>query len=92
MLPPRIRPTVLIPDAAPLIHLAAGDALSVLNGMGRVVVPDIVLMEATHFADKPYAQEIAAWVEAGQSPGSNRRLRLRKPTSAFSIASPWSNT
>ncbi len=34
---PTIKPTVVFPDTAPLIHLAAGDALTVLNGMGRVV-------------------------------------------------------
>jgi predicted aconitase len=53
---------VVIPDTAPLNHLAAGGALFVLNAMGRVVVPDIVAMEATYFADKPYAGEIAAWL------------------------------
>jgi hypothetical protein len=73
---PRIRPTVIIPDAAPLIHLAAGDALSALNGMGRVVVPDIVVLETTYFADKPYATDVATWVRAGQSAGSNQPVEI----------------
>jgi len=73
---PAIKPTVVIPDTAPLIHLAAGDALMVLNGMGRVVVPDIVMLEATHDRDKPYAREIATWAEAGQEPGSNTPVEI----------------
>lgn len=73
---PAIKPTVVIPDAAPLIHLAAGDALTVLNGMGRVVVPDIVILEATYYPDKPYAREIMAWVEAGQRPGGNASVEI----------------
>ncbi len=76
MKPPRIRPTVVIPDTAPLIHLAAGDALTVLNGMGRVVVPDIVALEATYFQDKPFVGEIAAWIAAGQESGSNQPVEV----------------
>jgi hypothetical protein len=73
---PRIKPTVVIPDAAPLIHLAAGDALNVLNGKGRVLVPDIVRLEATYYLDKPYAREIAAWIEAGRQHGSNTPVEI----------------
>jgi hypothetical protein len=73
---PAIKPTVVIPDAAPLIHLAAGDALTVLNGMGRVVVPDVVVLEATYNPDKPYAREITAWIEAGQERGSNAPVEV----------------
>lgn len=73
---PRIKPTVVIPDVAPLIHLAAGDALTVPNGMGRVVVPDIVQLEATYDLDKPYAREIAAWIEGGQQQGSNQPVEI----------------
>ena len=43
MQPPALRPTVIVPDTAPLIHLAAGGALDILTGMGRVVVPDVVV-------------------------------------------------
>jgi hypothetical protein len=42
-----IKPTVVVPDAAPLIHLAAGGALDVLTSMGPVVVADVVMLEAT---------------------------------------------
>ena len=62
---PHIRQTVVVPDAAPLNHLAAGDALTVLTGMVRVVVPDIIELETTWFAEKPYAREVAAWIAAG---------------------------
>jgi hypothetical protein len=74
--PPPIKPTVILPDAAPLIHLAAGDALSVLTSMGAVIVVDVVALEATYFADKPYARHIAAWLEAGQAPGSNSPVTI----------------
>jgi len=73
---PRLQPTVVIPDTAPLIHLAAGGALFVLNAMGRVVVPDIVALEATYFADKPYAGEINAWIIAGAQPGTNQPVEV----------------
>jgi hypothetical protein len=74
--PPRIKPTVILPDTTPLVHLAAADALLVLNGLGRVVVVDVVALEATYFADKPYAREIAAWIDAGSKPGSNRPVEV----------------
>lgn len=73
---PNAKPTVVIPDTAPLIHLAAADALTVLNGIDRVVVPDIVLLEPTFNPDKPYAKEVAAWAEAGQLPGSNAAVEV----------------
>ncbi len=73
---PGMRPTVVVPDTAPLIHLAAGGALDVLTGMGRVVIPDVVVMEATHHAAKPWAAEIAAWIEAGARPGSNAGIEV----------------
>jgi hypothetical protein len=68
---PNVKPTVVIPDTAPLIHLAAGDALHVLTGMGPVVIVDVVVLEATFYEDKPYALQIASWIAAGQQPGSN---------------------
>jgi hypothetical protein len=69
---PRSKPTVILPDTNPLLHLAAADALSVLTRLGRVVVVDVVVLEATNDRSKPYAREIAAWIEAGQQPGSNQ--------------------
>jgi len=72
----RIKPTVILPDTTPLVHLAAVDALHILNDLGRVVVVDVVELEATYFRDKPYAPEIAAWIAAGKEPGSNRPVEI----------------
>ena len=74
--PPRIRPTVILPDTSPLVHLAAVDALDILTGFGRVVVVDVVALEATHDRSKPYAAEIAAWIAEGGKPGSNRPVEI----------------
>lgn len=52
-LPPRIRPTVILPDTSPLVHLAAVDALHILTGLGRVIVVDVVALEATNDRSKP---------------------------------------
>jgi hypothetical protein len=71
-----VKPTVILPDTTPLIHLAAVDSLHLLNDLGRVVVVDVVALEATYFQDKPYAQEIGAWIEAGKTPGSNRPVAI----------------
>ena len=57
-------PTIIIPDTGPLIHLAAGNLLHVLPAMGRLVVPDVILLEATRLPDKPWAREISAWFAA----------------------------
>ncbi len=73
---PLPRPTVIVPDTAPLIHLAAGDALHVLTDMGPVVVVDVVVLEATASLDKPYARQVAAWIEDGQQAGSNAPVTL----------------
>src|SRR3978361_1540268 len=74
--PPTIRPTVILPDTAPLIHLAAAEALHVLNGMGRVNVVDVVVLEATYDLRKPYAHQIAECLEAGRQTGSNQRVEV----------------
>ena len=74
--PPRLRPTVILPDTSPLVHLAAVDALDILTGFGRVVVVDVVALEATHDRSKPYAIEIAAWIAEGGKPGSNRPVEI----------------
>ena len=61
-----------MPDAGPLIHLAQADALHLLHQIGgRVVVADMVALEATQDRDKPGAQAIEAWIDAGRQPGSN---------------------
>ena len=56
---------VIVPDTAPLIHLAAGDFLDVLSAMGRVVIPDVVALEATRLLTKDFAPQIAAWLATG---------------------------
>jgi len=74
--PPRIKPTVILPDTSPLVHLAAADALHVLNDLGRVIVVDVVVLEATNDGSKPYASEIATWIAEGGEPGSNRPVEI----------------
>ena len=71
-LSPIERPDLIVPDTGPLIHLACADALPLLHQIGsRVVVADMVAIEATQDLAKPGAREIAAWIEAGRAPGSN---------------------
>lgn len=66
------RPDLIVPDTEPLIHLAQADALHLLHVIGgRVVVADMVALEATQDLSKPGAHEIAAWIDAGGQPGSN---------------------
>ena len=72
--PNKIKPTVVLPDTSPLVHLAAADALHILTGLGRVV--DVVALEATNDLSKPYAPEIAAWIEEGGQLGSNRPVEV----------------
>ena len=73
-----ITPSIVIPDMMPLIHLAAVDQLGLLNEMGRVVIMDIVAYEATFDENLPWAQEVAAWLAAGQQPGANRAIEIVK--------------
>lgn len=66
------RPDLIVPDTGPLFRLAQADALHLLHLIGgRVVVADMVAMEATQDPAKPGAQAIAAWIAAGAQPGSN---------------------
>jgi hypothetical protein len=74
--PPPLRPTVIVPDTAPLIHLAAAAALHILNEMGNVVVVDVVAMEATYYQDKPFAKEIKHWIDSGLLPGANAPVQI----------------
>lgn len=70
---PAVEPTVVLVDASPLIHLAMLDALDLPLRFGPVVVPDAVEIETTHSRDKPFAEEIYAWLEANaRTPGGNR--------------------
>jgi len=71
---PSVKPTVIVPDAAPLIHLAADDALSVLDSMGRVVVPDIVELEASKVDVPLQIDHIVARSRGGSNRESNLTL------------------
>ena len=71
-LSPIERPDLIVPDTGLLIHLACADALPLLHEIGgRVVVADMVALEATQDLAKPGARQIAAWLDAGRQPGSN---------------------
>ena len=71
-LPPIERPDLIVPDTGPLIRLAQADALHLLHEIGgRVVLADMVALEATQDPAKPGAREIEAWIDAGRQPGSN---------------------
>jgi hypothetical protein len=59
-----LRPTVVLADSSPLIHLAAIDRLDLLAAMGRVVVVDVVRLETCFDLTKPYAREISNWLKA----------------------------
>lgn len=60
-----LRPTVVMADSSPLIHLAAVGQLDLLVGYGgRVVIPDVVRLETCFDPNKPFAAEISAWIDA----------------------------
>ena len=63
-------PIVVLPDMAPLIHLAAAGRLNLLQAFGRVVVMDIVANEASDDLSRPWAPEVAQWLAAGTAAGS----------------------
>ncbi|WP_076068445.1 hypothetical protein [Sphingomonas montana] len=66
------RPDLIVPDTGPLFHLAWADALHLLHQIGgRVVVADMVALEATQDLSKPGARAITAWIDVGQQRGSN---------------------
>lgn len=71
------RPDLIVPDTGPLIHLAQADALHLLHEIGgRVVIADMVALEATQDMSKPGAREIQAWIDAGSQPGSNAPILI----------------
>jgi hypothetical protein len=59
-----LRPTVVMADSSPLIHLAAVGQLDLLFRFGNVVVVDVVRLETCFDRSKPFAPEIAAWIDA----------------------------
>lgn len=71
-----VKPELIVPDTAPLIHLAAVGRLPLLNAVGDVVLIDMVVHEATNDPAKPFASEIADWISAGTQPGSNLPVRI----------------
>jgi hypothetical protein len=65
----RFTPKLIVPDAGPLIHLAAGDVLHLLTDMAETLVPDIVVLETTYNRQWPLASEIADWIEVQRAAG-----------------------
>lgn len=77
--PPIGKPDIVVPDAAPLIHLASADQLHLLHEVGAAaVVVDMVAHEITRDASKPGAAILAAWLADGCAPGSNRPVRVEE--------------
>ncbi|GBR16816.1 hypothetical protein [Asaia spathodeae] len=73
------KPDVIVPDTGPLIHLAQANALHLLHEVGsRVVVTDMVAIEATANLKKPGAAEIQNWLDRGASLGSNAPVLIEK--------------
>lgn len=71
------RPTIVVPDAAPLVLLALADALPLLHKIGgEVVVVDLVADEVARDEAKPGARALRAWMEAGRAPGSEAPVRV----------------
>ena len=50
--------------------------LALLHALGRVIVMDIVAYEASADLARPWARDVAAWLAAGQAPGSNQRVEI----------------
>jgi hypothetical protein len=57
-----ITPAVVVPDVSPLIHLVAVGCLPLLQEFGRVVVMDVVALEASAEVEKPWARQVAEWL------------------------------
>ena len=73
------RPDIVIPDAAPLIHLAQAGLLHLLHEAGAaVVVVDMVALEVRRDLSKPGAELLRDWMAHGQEPGSNRPVRIEE--------------
>lgn len=59
------RQPIIVADAGPLIRLAAAGLLESLRGLNRrIVMVDRVEAEVTGDRSKPFASEIAAWIES----------------------------
>ena len=65
MMAPADRQPIVVADAGPLIRLAAAGLLGALRGLNRrIVLVDRVEDEVAGDPTKPYAREIADWIEA----------------------------
>ena len=71
-----VMPVIVVPDMAPLIHLAAGGQLTLLHKFGRVIVMDVVAYEASWDLEKPFAVEVDEWIKRGQVTGSNQPVEV----------------
>ena len=78
--PPAIeKPDIVVPDAAPLIHLARAGLLHLLHEAGgAVVVVDMVAHEMVRDPVKPGAAALRDWMDQGRAPGSNRPVRVEE--------------
>lgn len=73
------KPDIVVPDAAPLIHLASAGLLHLLHEVGEtVVVVDLVAHEITRDRTKPGAELLGDWLAEGRLPGSNRPVRVEE--------------
>jgi hypothetical protein len=70
-----LRPSIVMADSSPPIHLAAAGQLDLLFKFGDVVVVDVVRLETCFDQSKPFAPEIAEWIQSN-SIGTNRRVAL----------------
>ncbi len=77
--PPIDKPDVVVPDAAPLIHLSQAGLLHLLHEAGSaVIVVDMVAQEVTRDLSKPGAVALRDWMADGTKPGSNRPVRVEE--------------
>ena len=62
--PAEVQP-IIVADAGPLIRLAAAGLLESLRGLNRrIVLVDRIEDEVTGDGSKPFAEEVAAWIES----------------------------
>lgn len=81
------RPTIIVPDASPLIRLAQAGVLSLLHEVGgTVVLVDIVVDEVTRDDGKPGAAALRSWIELGRRPGSNAPVKVEATETGRAIA------
>lgn len=64
-----MRIDIITADTGPLIHLAQIGMLDLLKKIGKVHVPDLVVLEAS-VSGKPGAAEIVAWLVKGCEDGA----------------------